>query len=109
MVGRVTEGGHQLEAVEQISDATRGQTERIEDVGVAIEELDRITQQNVALVEEASAVAATMREHSRFLVEAVGLFTVAKPNARASSKRPAPSSSSERLRAPAEFAEAASA
>jgi methyl-accepting chemotaxis protein len=94
--------------VGQISDATRGQTDRIEDVGVAIEELDRITQQNVALVEEASAVAATMREHSRFLVEAVGLFTVAKPPAPDAPTLQARTSALERFRAPRAFAEAAS-
>ena len=58
----------------EISAASHEQTRGIEQVNQAITQMDRVTQQNAALVEEASAAAQSMRDQSGALVEAVAVF-----------------------------------
>jgi methyl-accepting chemotaxis protein len=58
----------------EIAAASREQTAGIEQVNQAIVQMERVTQQNAALVEEASASAQSMREQAGRLVEAVGAF-----------------------------------
>ncbi|MHB1123384.1 MAG: methyl-accepting chemotaxis protein, partial [Ramlibacter sp.] len=53
------------------------QTRGIEQVNQAITQMDQVTQQNAALVEEASAAAQSMREQTGALVQAVSVFKVA--------------------------------
>ncbi|HEY0885816.1 MAG TPA: methyl-accepting chemotaxis protein, partial [Ramlibacter sp.] len=52
------------------------QTRGIEQVNQAITQMDQVTQQNAALVEEASAAAQSMREQAGALVQAVSVFKV---------------------------------
>ncbi|HWI83270.1 MAG TPA: methyl-accepting chemotaxis protein, partial [Ramlibacter sp.] len=49
----------------------------IEQVNQAITQMDQVTQQNAALVEEASAAAQSMREQAGELVQAVSVFKLA--------------------------------
>jgi methyl-accepting chemotaxis protein len=41
---------------------------------MAIAQMDQVTQQNAALVEEAAAAAASLQDQASRLVEAVGVF-----------------------------------
>ncbi|MTV36486.1 methyl-accepting chemotaxis protein [Duganella radicis] len=59
-----------------ISAASAEQEHGIEQVNAAISEMDDVTQQNAALVEEAAAAAAAMQAQSRALAELVGSFKI---------------------------------
>jgi methyl-accepting chemotaxis protein len=65
-----------------IAAASEEQRDGIEQVSVAISQMDTVTQQNAALVEQAAAAAASMEEQSARLSQAVGLFKVAPGLAR---------------------------
>ena len=58
----------------EIAFATQEQLSGIEHINGAITEMDQTTQQNAALVEQASAAAVTMQEQASNLVEAVSVF-----------------------------------
>jgi len=58
----------------EITAASQEQTQGIEQVNQAISQMDQVTQQNAALVEEASAAAQSMQQQAASLVEAVGVF-----------------------------------
>jgi len=58
----------------EISAATLEQTQGIGQVGGAISQLDQVTQQNAALVEESAAAAESLNQQAGRLVEAVGVF-----------------------------------
>ncbi len=60
--------------VTDISNASREQSSGIEQVTQAVSQMDEVTQQNAALVEEAAAAAESLEEQARGLVQAVGLF-----------------------------------
>jgi len=57
-----------------ITQATVEQTSGIEQVNIAVSQLDQTTQQNAALVEEAAAAAASLQDQARTLSEAVSVF-----------------------------------
>ena len=70
-----------VEAVKRVTDimleiaaASDEQSRGIEQVSRAISEMDKVTQQNASLVEEASAAAASLEEQGARLTEAVGAF-----------------------------------
>ncbi len=58
----------------EISDATAEQTSGIGQVSTAVSQLDQVTQQNAALVEESAAAAASLNQQARKLTELVGVF-----------------------------------
>nr|WP_312241111.1 hypothetical protein [Pantoea sp.] len=60
--------------MDEISAASDEQSRGITQVGVAVSELDRVTQQNAALVQESSSAAALLEEQARRLNEAVAVF-----------------------------------
>jgi methyl-accepting chemotaxis protein len=60
--------------VNDISSASDEQQQGIEQVNVAITQMDGITQQNAALVEEAAAAAASMQEQAEELAKLVRTF-----------------------------------
>jgi methyl-accepting chemotaxis protein len=60
--------------VTEISGASREQSSGIEQVTQAVGQMDEVTQQNAALVEEAAAAAESLEEQARGLVQAVGMF-----------------------------------
>jgi methyl-accepting chemotaxis protein len=89
----------------EITAASVEQSHGIEQVNVAITQMDQVTQQNAALVEEAAAAAESMQEQAARLSEVVAVFklhdmpaaaplrrpaAVAKPKAAAPAARPAP-------------------
>ena len=62
------------ELIAEISNATLEQSGGIGQVNQAITQLEQMTQQNAALVEQSSAAAQSMREQAGKLAEAVALF-----------------------------------
>jgi methyl-accepting chemotaxis protein len=60
--------------IAEISAATLEQTQGIGQVGDAVSQLDQVTQQNAALVEESAAAAESLSQQAARLVEAVGAF-----------------------------------
>jgi methyl-accepting chemotaxis protein-2 (aspartate sensor receptor) len=75
----------------RISSANTTQSSGIEHVNRSIGEMDQVTQQNAALVEEASAAAQAMQEQAGELARAVRLFKLDQSDAPtlASAARPA--------------------
>jgi methyl-accepting chemotaxis protein len=64
------------EIMEQITAASSEQEAGIEQINQAIMEMDGVTQQNAALVEEAAAAAEALQGQSTHLAELVSVFTV---------------------------------
>lgn len=60
--------------ISEISAASSEQTTGIEEVNDAVMQMDGVTQQNAALVEEAAAAAASMEEQAQLLADAVAVF-----------------------------------
>ncbi|PMS22713.1 methyl-accepting chemotaxis protein [Trinickia dabaoshanensis] len=58
----------------EIMNASEEQATGIEQINLALTQMDQVTQQNAALVEEAAAAAESMREQAGALVEAVSVF-----------------------------------
>ncbi len=61
----------------EIAAASNEQSRGIEQVGVAITQMDEVTQQNAALVEQAAAASQSLDEQGRQLSQAVAFFRVA--------------------------------
>lgn len=83
----VDESGHTLEeimnSVKKVSDivaeiaaASQEQSDGIEQVNIAITQMDEMTQQNAALVEAAAKASETMNEQVTDLSDLVGFFTI---------------------------------
>ncbi|XKE47554.1 methyl-accepting chemotaxis protein [Halomonas organivorans] len=62
----------------EITAATGEQSDGIGQVNVAVSELDRMTQQNAALVEESTTAAEQLKDQADRLAEAVGGFTLSR-------------------------------
>jgi methyl-accepting chemotaxis protein len=82
----------------EITHATEAQTAGIEQINETITQMDQATQQNAALVEQAAAASASMREQATRLTEAVGVFRLDDQAAPASALVAAPSLAAPRLR-----------
>ncbi|KQV82369.1 chemotaxis protein [Massilia sp. Root351] len=67
----------------EIASASQEQLDGIEQINSAICDMDETTQRNAALVEQASAAAAAMREQALALSGTVGVFTLADGAAKA--------------------------
>ncbi|MEV4780506.1 MCP four helix bundle domain-containing protein [Burkholderia sp. LMU1-1-1.1] len=66
----------------EIMSASQEQSNGIEQINTAVTQMDDVTQQNAALVEEAAAAAQAMQDQVNSLNEVVGIFRVeAKPGA----------------------------
>lgn len=65
----------------EIAAATNEQSQGIEQVNQAVMQMDGVTQQNAALVEEAAAAAESLEEQSGLLSDAVGAFRVSDATA----------------------------
>ncbi|TFW10650.1 chemotaxis protein [Massilia arenosa] len=92
---QVVDGIHRVsDIMARISAASREQTDGIEQIDRAIVELDDMTQQNAALVEEAAAAAQSLQAQATGLAEAVGVFQLAEAHTRlaapAARRLPAP-------------------
>ncbi|SDE78371.1 methyl-accepting chemotaxis sensory transducer with Cache sensor [Massilia sp. PDC64] len=73
--------------IAEIAAASLEQSAGLAQVNEAIGQIDGITQQNAALVEQAAAAAASMQEQARRLAETVGVFRLDDPR-RARSPKP---------------------
>jgi methyl-accepting chemotaxis protein len=58
----------------EISEASANQATTLGEIGQAVQQLDQMTQQNAALVEEATAAAESLREQASGLVQSVASF-----------------------------------
>ncbi|GAB4404652.1 MAG: PAS domain-containing methyl-accepting chemotaxis protein [Rhodoferax sp.] len=63
----------------EIISASGEQATGITEVGKAVSELDQMTQQNAAMVEQSSAAAASLSEQAQRLVDAVSVFANQSP------------------------------
>lgn len=81
----VVQSGHSMEtivrsvqkvttAMDRISAVSRSQSEDISEVGAAMKDIDRVTQQNAALVEQSSAAAELLKSQAQRLVQVVSRF-----------------------------------
>lgn len=61
----------------EIAAASEEQSKGIEQINVAVSEMDQVTQQNAALVEQAAAAALSLKEQAGQLDAAVSVFRVA--------------------------------
>ena len=89
----VDETGHALEQIiervgsvsvimDTIARASDHQAQSLGQVNIAINEMDGVTQQNAAMVEESTAAASLLARESEQLAGAVAIFTVDEPAAR---------------------------
>ncbi|ALR78844.1 methyl-accepting chemotaxis protein [[Enterobacter] lignolyticus] len=69
----------------EIASASDEQSRGIDQVGLAVAEMDRVTQQNASLVEESAAAAAALEEQASRLTQAVAVFRI--QHAQASAQR----------------------
>ncbi|AZG16217.1 methyl-accepting chemotaxis protein [Cupriavidus pauculus] len=78
----------------EISAASQEQTTGIEQVNQAVSQMDQVTQQNAALVEEAAAAAGALEEQAQKLKSVVSVFSLASDGGAtrqlAAPARPAP-------------------
>ncbi|WP_229205955.1 methyl-accepting chemotaxis protein [Duganella sp. Leaf126] len=70
----VTSIGRVTQIMTQISNASDEQSAGIAQVNDAITQMDQVTQQNAALVEQAAAAAESMQQQSAKLADVVGVF-----------------------------------
>jgi methyl-accepting chemotaxis protein len=62
----------------EISAASNEQSQGIEQINTAITQMDEVTQQNAALVEEAAAAAESLEEEAQNLIRSVSVFKMEK-------------------------------
>ncbi|MDV6319474.1 methyl-accepting chemotaxis protein [Chromohalobacter sp. HP20-39] len=86
-VARVTD------VLNEISAATSEQRDGISQVNVAVTDLDNMTQQNAAMVEESATAAAELKGQSERLAETVGAFTLRERGQNTSEPAALPSAS----------------
>ena len=68
--------------ITEISMASREQSDGVAQIDVAIQQMDQVTQQNAALVEEMAAAASSLSSQSRDLVQVVARFKLNPLDAR---------------------------
>ena len=78
----VTAVQHVTDIMGEIAAASHEQASGIDQVNRAVAQMDEVTQQNAALVEEAAAAAGSMQDQARELVRAVGVFRLTEDAAR---------------------------
>ncbi|MFZ6820009.1 methyl-accepting chemotaxis protein [Undibacterium sp. Ji22W] len=83
----------------EIMAASVEQSTGIEQVNFAIDQMDQVTQQNAALVEEAAAAAASMRDEASQLAETVAVFKLSHTQTAAlgATTKPRPASSTSKI------------
>jgi len=63
----------------EISAASKEQSSGIDQVNIAVSQMDKITQQNAALVEQSAAAAKSMEEQTIELSQIVSVFRIGRP------------------------------
>ncbi|MGP4749747.1 MULTISPECIES: methyl-accepting chemotaxis protein [Rhizobium/Agrobacterium group] len=66
----------------EIATASREQSGRLSEINASVNELDHVTQQNAAMVEETTAAAFSLANEADGLTEQVGQFSVGDPRRR---------------------------
>ena len=74
--------------VREISNASQEQSSGIAQVGEAVAQMDHVTQQNAALVEEMAAAAASLRQQAEGLVQTVAVFQLGENGAGGAGQAP---------------------
>src|SRR5450830_1697736 len=64
------------DVISEISAAGQEQSTGIEQINIAITEMDNLTQQNAALVEEAAAAAGSLQDQAKNLAQLVSVFKI---------------------------------
>ncbi|WP_409306645.1 methyl-accepting chemotaxis protein [Pectobacterium sp. B1J-3] len=75
----------------EIASASNEQSKGITQVGQAMVEMDSVTQQNAALVEQSTAASASLEEQARRLTEIVSIFQLAESADKLQERTPAKS------------------
>lgn len=78
IVSRVT---RVTDLIGEITHSAAEQSNGIEQVNLAVSQMDQVTQQNAALVEEAAAAASSLKTQAGELVQAVAVFRLAQEQA----------------------------
>ena len=90
--------------VQQIASSAREQASGLQQVNLAVNDMDKVTQQNAAMVEQSTAASTTLTDEAEQLVGMVGRFRIDEPkDPRSLAQKPAQS------RRPAQSRYAASA
>ena len=74
--------------VEKISHSTQEQSTGLAEVNTAVNQMDQVTQQNAAMVEQSTAAVHSLRSEAGELVKAIASFSVSGQNPRAPSRAP---------------------
>jgi methyl-accepting chemotaxis protein len=85
----------------EITAASGEQSDGIGQVNVAVNQLDQMTQQNAALVEESAAAAESLKDQASRLAQVVQVFRLSAASAPAALLAPVPAPSAPPMRAPA--------
>jgi methyl-accepting chemotaxis protein len=93
MSGIVAQAKQVSEVIADISRAAKEQSEGVGQVSHTVAQLERVTQQNAALVEEATAVTTALAEQAQHLAEVVAVFQLTEAEAPAYPAEPVQSSS----------------
>jgi methyl-accepting chemotaxis protein len=87
----VTQSKRVSDLIAEIAAASDEQRSGIEEVNVAITQMDEVTQQNASLVEQAAAASESLEEQAQALSQAVSIFQAhTHPTATAVSQSPTP-------------------
>ncbi|WGI25561.1 methyl-accepting chemotaxis protein [Halomonas alkaliantarctica] len=86
--------------MDEISAASQEQSDGIEQVSQAVGQMDQVTQQNAALVQQASAAAASLEEQANRLEQAVAVFKLVGMQGSSHPVLPAASSATNAMPAP---------
>jgi methyl-accepting chemotaxis protein len=65
----------------EISAASSDQSLGVSEIGTAIHQMDQVTQQNAALVEEMAAAASSLKSQAQALVQTVAVFKLGASDA----------------------------
>jgi methyl-accepting chemotaxis protein len=84
-----------------ISGASREQSAGIEQVSLAVSQMDEVTQQNAALVEQAAAAAESLEEQAQALAQSVSVFRLADDASGSTLHAPAPRAVQQGIQRPA--------
>ncbi|ARP90928.1 methyl-accepting chemotaxis protein [Bordetella genomosp. 9] len=84
----------------EISAASEEQSSGIDQVNRAVSQMDEVTQQNAALVEEAAAAAGSLQEQAQRLAEAVAVFKINEARVIDMPAREIPAAAAPRMPAP---------
>ncbi|NAT77552.1 methyl-accepting chemotaxis protein [Dickeya dadantii] len=76
----VTQARHVADLIKEIGVTTTEQESGISQINLAVNQLDQVTQQNAALVEQSASAADSLSDQARHLVQLMNVFVVAGNN-----------------------------